>query len=89
MAHAEETPNVVEYSLTLAGNAAEKANPKTEESGDGDGDNEDNQENVQIPESEPESKWYENDKKNTKIDYNSLDKAQKMELSHEAMVQGQ
>ena len=32
MAHAEETPNVVEYSMTLAGNANEpKVNPKVEE----------------------------------------------------------
>jgi len=28
MAHAEETPNVVEYSMSLAGNALEKENTK-------------------------------------------------------------
>ena len=27
MAHAEETPNVVEYSMTLAGNSLEKPKP--------------------------------------------------------------
>jgi len=51
MAHAEETPNVVEYSMTLAGNTLEK--PKQEEASDGDsedqeaeGEKDSNQENV-------------------------------------------
>lgn len=94
MAHAEETPNVVEYSMSLAGNALEngkwKENTKKQDEAQ---ENQEDTENLQIAESEaepaPETKWYENDKKAQKIDFEKLNKTQKLELSHQAMIQGQ
>ena len=90
MAHAEETPNVVEYSMSLAGNALEKENTKKQDEAE---ENQEDDENLQIAESEaetaPETKWYENDKKAEKIDFEKLNKTQKLELSHKAMIQGQ